>query len=183
MVFLLIALHATLLRVLGDDRHRMHMYMSRFATARRNRDVPMTMRVISVRMRSRRVEPDIIICKLAHLRIVNPHDLLFLRHAQPQSRDEVQDPEDDGRHDKAVGHPASRIGELHCQLNVVVVEPASGDAGKAIEACNALLGEEPGEKVADDTANGVGCEDLIFESRSERSRSALRTWRTKEVCE
>ena len=46
------------------------------------------------------------------------------------------------------------------ELDVVVVEPAAGDDGEAVEAGDACLRKERGQDVADDAANRVRGEDL-----------------------
>ena len=64
-------------------------------------------------------------------------------------------------HDEGVGETRDGVSDLVAELDVVVVEPATGDGGKAaVEAGDARLGEETGEDVADDTTNRVRCEDL-----------------------
>jgi hypothetical protein len=50
---------------------------------------------------------------------------------------------------------------LDAELTVVVVEPASRNHSDAISASNACLSEETSKDVANNTANGVRCEDLI----------------------
>ena len=46
------------------------------------------------------------------------------------------------------------------ELDVVVVEPASGDDGDVVEACDRSLGKEAGEDVTDDSADAVRSKDL-----------------------
>ena len=72
----------------------------------------------------------------------------------------MHDPEDDGGHDEGVAKACARIGELVAELDVVVVEPASGDDGDVVEACDRSLGEEAGEDVTDDSADAVRSKDL-----------------------
>ena len=62
--------------------------------------------------------------------------------------------------DERVTHARDRVCDLVPELDVVVVEPAAGDGRAAVEACDAGLGEEAGEDVADEPADGVRREDL-----------------------
>lgn len=61
----------------------------------------------------------------------------------------MHDPEDDGGHDEGVGETGGGVGELVSELDVVVVEPASGNYGDAIEAGDRGLGKETGEDLGD----------------------------------
>ena len=69
-------------------------------------------------------------------------------------------PQDERGDAEGVSDPGDGVGELVCELDVVAVEPAARDEGEAVEACDAGLGEETGEEVADYAADGVGGEDL-----------------------
>ena len=64
-------------------------------------------------------------------------------------------------HDEGVAETRDGVGDLVAELDVVVVEPATGNGREAaVEAGNASLGEEASEDVADDTADRVRGEDL-----------------------
>ncbi len=45
-------------------------------------------------------------------------------------------------------------------MDPVVVKPATGDDGEAIEMCYVICGEEGGKDVANKTSNGVFSEDV-----------------------
>ena len=65
---------------------------------------------------------------------------------------------------KRVTHARDRVCDLVPELDVVVVEPAAGNDGEAVEPSHARLREEAREHVADHTANAVRGEDLHKES-------------------
>ena len=69
-------------------------------------------------------------------------------------------------HDEGVAETRDGVGDLVAELDVVVVEPAAVDFGDSVEAGHALLCEEAGEQVADDTADSMGGEDLVSERSS-----------------
>lgn len=75
-------------------------------------------------------------------------------------------------HDEGVAHAGDGVGDLVAELDVVVVEPASGDGRGAVEAGDARLREEASKNVANQTANSVGCEDLWIVTRLETCRSS-----------
>ena len=58
-------------------------------------------------------------------------------------------------HDEGVAEPGHAVRELVRELDVVVVDPTTGDDGDAVEASHARLGEETGEDVANDAADGM----------------------------
>lgn len=62
--------------------------------------------------------------------------------------------------DERVGEPSNGVSELVGELDVVVVKPASGDVGEAVEARNAPLSEEARQQVTNDTTDTVSGEDL-----------------------
>lgn len=105
------------------------------------------------------IQANIVIRKLAHLRIVDTEHLRLLRGAEPEPGDEVHDPEDDSGHDEGVPQSGGGVGHLEPELLVVVVEPPARD-GCPVERGNGGLCEEAGEEVTDDTADRVRGEDL-----------------------
>lgn len=67
--------------------------------------------------------------ELANLGVINTHNLILLRSTQTQTRDEVDDEQDDTCSEERVSKTGNRVGKLVAQLNVVVVDPAAGDGG------------------------------------------------------
>ena len=64
-------------------------------------------------------------------------------------------PKDDGSDNERVPDTRHGVRELVRQLDEVSIEPAAGNLTETIEACDASLCEDPGEKVADYPANGM----------------------------
>lgn len=85
-------------------------------------------------------ELNIIVCKLAQLGIIEANVLLLSRGAQRQTRDKVHQEEDDTSHDKGVRESGDTVGKLVTELDVIVVQPASGDNGSAVEMGNVITG-------------------------------------------
>lgn len=106
------------------------------------------------------INANIVVGELSHLSIIDANDLGLLRSAKSEAWDEVHDPKDDGGHDERVAEASAAVGELVAQLDVVAIWPASRDLGEAVEVGDISLGEEGGEKVADDSANTMGGEDI-----------------------
>ena len=52
------------------------------------------------------------------------------------------------------------------KLDVVPVEPSTGDHGESIEASNTLLREKCGQQVANDSTDSMRCEDLACQPTS-----------------
>ena len=63
-------------------------------------------------------------------------------------------------HDERISKTRGAVSDLVAELDVVVVEPSTRDYGDAVKACNAALGKEAGENVADDAADSMGGKDL-----------------------
>ena len=70
--------------------------------------------------------------KLPNLDIVHPHDFVVLGRTKTQSRDEVDEEEDDAAAEEGVGQAGDGVGELVTELDVVFVEPAAVDFGGAV---------------------------------------------------
>jgi hypothetical protein len=104
----------------------------------------------------------VVVCKLAHLRVVDTEDLCRLVATEAAARDEVHDPKDDRRHHERVGHARDAIRGLVTELDPVVVEPPARNGGDTVVGGDAVLREEAGEEVAHNTANGVRREDLYM---------------------
>lgn len=107
-----------------------------------------------------RIHGHVVVRELSHLRIVDPNDLAVLVRPEPAPGYEVHDPQDDGRHDERVREARGRVGGLMRELDPVAVEPPTGDVGDAVEPGYGRFGEDPGQEVAYDAADGVCCEDL-----------------------
>lgn len=106
------------------------------------------------------VQANIVVRKLAELRIIHAQDLRLLVAAQTHPRDEVHQPQDDRRHHERVAHARRRVRELVAELHPVVVEPTAGDDRRAVELRDARLREERRRDVADEAADGVRREDV-----------------------
>jgi len=63
--------------------------------------------------------------------------------------------QDDGGYDEAVGHACDAVAELDSKLDPVMIEPAAGDDGEAIEMRDVIGGKEPSAKVTDQASDGV----------------------------
>lgn len=67
------------------------------------------------------------------------------------------------------------------ELDPVAVKPAASDDGKAVEASDALLREQRRENVANNTTNGVGCEDLCqVEGEGAKNQSDIEFWKVRQ---
>lgn len=85
---------------------------------------------------------DVIVGELSELCIVETHLLLVGGDAQAETGDEVHDEEDDAGDDEGPGEARTAVGDLVAQLDVVVVEPATGDLGAAVQGGNIVAGEQ-----------------------------------------
>lgn len=85
-------------------------------------------------------ELNIIIRELAELSIVKTDLLNLGADTERQARDEVQDEADEAGHDKGVGKPSDRIGELVAELDVVLVDPATVNGGGAVKSGDVVTG-------------------------------------------
>lgn len=108
-----------------------------------------------------RVDRDIIVRVLAHLRLVDTDQFGLLARAKSEipAREEMHRPQNDRGDDEGIGETGDRVGELVAQLDVVVIDPATWDDG-SIQSSNGGLGEEAGEEVTNDTTNSVRGKDL-----------------------
>ena len=68
---------------------------------------------------------------------------------------------------KRVTHARNRVCDLVTELDVVVVEPAAGNDGEAVEPSHARLREEAREHVADHTANAMRGKDLCVRGKND----------------
>ena len=149
--------------------------MTGLAATRRGGERTVRVRVVVERVVRGGVDADVVVRELAHLRVVHAEDLGLLVAAHAAPGDVVHDPEDDRlrrrtsacgrferkgrgthRHDEGVAQAGHAVGDLVAELDVVVVEPATRDLGRAVEAGDARLREEAGEDVADDAADSMG---------------------------
>lgn len=78
-------------------------------------------------------ELDVVVGELAELAVVQAHLLLLGGDAQAEAGDEVHEEEDDAGEDEGVGETGDAVGELVGELDVVVVEPTTGDDGETVE--------------------------------------------------
>jgi hypothetical protein len=70
---------------------------------------------------------------------------------------------------------------MPCELDPVTVKPATSDDGEAIEASDALLREQRGEDVANNTTNCVGCKDLCqVEREGADNPSDIEFWKAHQ---
>lgn len=76
--------------------------------------------------------------KLANLGIINTQDLILLGSTQAQTRNEVHNEEDDASNDKGVSKSSDGISKLVTKLNVIVVDPATGNLGDTVEVRNVV---------------------------------------------
>lgn len=81
---------------------------------------------------------DVVVGKLANLGIINAHNLILLGSTQAESGDHVHNEQDNAGSEERVGKTGEGVGKLVAQLNVVVVDPAAGDLGGAIEVRNVV---------------------------------------------
>ena len=77
-----------------------------------------------------------------------------------QARDPVDDVEDDAGTDEGVCRAGDAVVQLVCELDPVVVEPATVDDGGPVEMRNVVRSEESGEDIARNAADGVQGEDV-----------------------
>jgi len=103
---------------------------------------------------------DVVVGELANFGVVDAEDLGLLGGAQREARDQVHDEEDDAGAAERVDAARDRVRQLVAQLDPVVVEPAAGDLGEAVEVRDVVGREEGREDVADQTADGVLGEDV-----------------------
>jgi len=87
-------------------------------------------------------ELNIVVGELAELGIIQTHLLLLSSHTERQARDEVHEEEDDAGKDKRVRETGDRVRELVAELDVVLVDPATGDLAAAIEMGNVVAKAE-----------------------------------------
>ena len=76
---------------------------------------------------------DIVVRKLAQLMVVDAEYLCLFGGTQAEARDQVHDEENDAGAEEGVGEAGDGIRELIAELDVVPVEPATGDNGHAVE--------------------------------------------------
>lgn len=98
---------------------------------------------------------DVVICKLSNLGIVNTHDLILLGRSKAETRNEVDNEENDAGADERVGKTADGVGQLVSELDVVLVEPSSRNDGSAVKVRNVVSSKETSKEVPDETTNTV----------------------------
>ena len=76
---------------------------------------------------------DVVVGKLAELDVVDADVLLLGLDAQAQAGDQVHQEQDDAGQDERVREARDRVGELVCELDVVVVDPTAVDLGEAVK--------------------------------------------------
>ena len=76
---------------------------------------------------------DVVVREFAQLMVVDAEDLCFFGGAQAEARDQVHDEENDAGAEERIGEAGDGVGQLVAELDVVPVEPATGDNGHAVE--------------------------------------------------
>lgn len=84
---------------------------------------------------------DIVVGELAELAVIETHLLLLRADTQRQARDEVHEEQDHAGQDERVGEPGNAVGDLVAELDPVVVDPAAGNLGGAVEVGNVVPGD------------------------------------------
>lgn len=74
-------------------------------------------------------ELDVVVGELANLGVVNTQHLGVLGGSDTQTRDEVDNEQNEAGASERVGTASNGIGDLVAELDPVVVEPASVDTG------------------------------------------------------
>lgn len=115
---------------------------------------------------------NVIVGELAELSIIKTKLLLLGRDTERKTRDQVHEEQDDAGDDERVREAGNAVGKLVAELDVVLVDPAAGDLGGAVEVSNVITvkvsarasdgtgeqdvrSKEAGEHVADNTADAV----------------------------
>lgn len=124
------------------------------------------------------LELDVVVGELAELAVVEANVLLLGGDAQAEAGHQVHQEQDQARHDERVGEAGDRVGELVAELDPVVVDPAAGDDGEAVEVGDvvttkllifvhfvleggrSLRGKEGSADVASNTTNSVDGKDI-----------------------
>ena len=81
---------------------------------------------------------NVVVRKLSNLGIVNTHDLILLGGSKAETGNEVDGKENDARAEERVRKTTDGVGQLVGKLDVVLVEPASGDGGGAVKVSNVV---------------------------------------------
>lgn len=76
---------------------------------------------------------NVVISKLSNLGIVNTHDLILLGGSKTETGNEVKDEENEAGAEERVGKTTDGVGQLVSKLDVVLVEPSSGNDGSAVK--------------------------------------------------
>ena len=98
--------------------------------------------------------------EFANLGIVDAVDLGLLGRAQAQTGDQVHDEQDEARPEERIAEARHGIRELVAELHPVAVEPAARDDREAVEVRNVVGGEEGGQDVPREPADGVHGKDV-----------------------
>ena len=78
--------------------------------------------------------------ELAQLHIIDPRHLFLLRDAESEAGDVVHGEEDEAGAAEGVDEVGERVRKLVAELDVVVVQPAAGDDGVAVEVGDVVAG-------------------------------------------
>lgn len=87
---------------------------------------------------------NVIVSKLADLRIIDTQDLSLLSSAELHARNQVEEEENDAGSAERVDASGNGICKLVAELYPVVVDPAAGDLREAVEMSYVVCGEEGG---------------------------------------
>jgi hypothetical protein len=77
----------------------------------------------------------VVVGELAELGIVQAGGLVVLGGAEGETWDQVHEEQDQASTDEGVGETRNGIGELVSELDVVLVEPSTGNNAETIEMC------------------------------------------------
>lgn len=81
---------------------------------------------------------NVVVRKLSNLGIVNTHDFILFGGSKAETGNEVDGKENDARAEERVGKTTDGVGQLVSKLDVVLVEPASGDGSNAVKVSNVV---------------------------------------------
>lgn len=81
---------------------------------------------------------NVIVGELAELGIIETKLLLLGRDTERETRDKVHEKQDDAGDDERVRETGNAVSELVAELDVVLVDPAAGNLGGAVEVSNVI---------------------------------------------
>lgn len=84
---------------------------------------------------------DVIISKLSNFGVVNAHNLILFGGSKAETGNEIEDKENEAGAEERVGKTTDGVSQLVGKLDVVFVEPSSGNDGGAIKMSNVVTVE------------------------------------------